>query len=150
MKKYDFPGFGNKCYIMREYLNTITRTLISEEGQEARFTKIQECYDQMKEWYDTIDFDELEKEIVTEDRADFETLFLTRDILPRLEMAIGELIQFVRGNRYKLQKKDEEYKKMHGLISEIINADEYDGILFRARIMRLDKELETRSEPQSD
>ena len=87
-------------------------------------------YGYLRSRYDEIDFDELQKELETdEDRRDFSALFKTRDLLPRLGKAVYKMV---------MDPSNVSYQEIYQVIKDLQEADTPP---YRRRIQELETQL---------
>ncbi len=140
MEKYDF-GFGNLIKGIDSCVKLISKERKTESERKGYVEAIMDKYHEIQDHYDSIDFEELEREMDEQDRDDFQTLFTVRDILPEFKEAIDKYIAVAKENNYFVQKESPEAQKISEIVYQrLFPADKHNGIPFRTRIIHL-KEL---------
>ena len=144
MKKYDFGGFGNKVGTI-DLCITILVLTNDPTKSESRIETLKKTYDWLKSKYDGIDFTEVETKTDDSDKEDFATLFMTKEALPALEVALDNLIVFLRENNYRVSYDDKVWWAAETALQRIKNADNHKGIEYRRRIENLEYQLQSES-----
>ncbi|MBU1199313.1 MAG: hypothetical protein KKF46_04300 [Nanoarchaeota archaeon] len=143
MKKYDFLDYRNKLSGIMALLDILSRGKSPKEKSEKYLKLIRGSYEWIHDKYNSIDFDELENEIETEqDKADFQTLFISKPLIPQLELAVKDLIYLCRDREFKVNKDSPTFVRLKNICGGLIQADDYQGIRYRRRRHNYEKEIE--------
>jgi len=115
-----------------------------ESWRQKRIDRIHQAYEYMRMKYDTIDFEELEREIDTEeDRKDFAALFKTREMLPQLGAALDRFIRYAIQNGFKIEPDSPEYMDALNFAKELIEADKPS---YNQRLWELEEQLKVQQQ----
>ncbi len=133
MEKYQLDGYRTNLATMQFRLDNIIRGLSAEETNDT-INGLYQDYEFVSKHYSAIDFAGLKKEMGEDDRNDFETLFRVRDMLPRLKQTIDELAIYFEESNHSVSQS--LVKKFESLIKELAQADDYNGVRYRTRILR--------------
>ena len=146
MKKYDFGGFGNKVATIDCCITNLTMTTDPTKS-ESEIENMNEVYEWLQSKYTQINFDEITDEMSEGDNEDFATLFMTREALPTLRVALDNLIVFLRKKKnYRVSTNNKVWLAAEMALQRVKSADNYNGMEYRRRLQNLEYKLQ--SEPK--
>jgi len=146
MKKCLLPAYGNILGALEAYATLMERRTASRDTKRGYLKRMIGSVKRLCEYYENLPFESIEKLLVEsecreKDEASFKTIFLVREILPRLRGAVALYVREVRERNYQVQRGLVE-SPMFSILEELDRADKYQGKRFVERVRELENSLE--------
>ena len=99
------------------------------------FENIQRHYDKVVPFY------EISREMEARDWDDFAVLFRVRDFLPKFREFLDDYVYFLRDNNYYAPRGSEIDKRREDIWAELFDAESYQGMTLKDRMMKYDADF---------